>query len=395
MVARRTRGTRAPLGRLFPWKVLLLALLGIVVVGSAGVAGGGWYYSDQLRDEVLVPGNDPSEPDLKVLALEGGVVTLGVTPETSKDGYWTEDAVFGLEWEGGYGQVGAILEIDDQQVVREFSPLHGAPEVGDAARLDSFVFPGDPQQAHGIPFEEVTFTSPLGDFPAWFVDGPRDTWVIFVHGRGADRREALRILPAVTELGFPSLAITYRNDPEAPPSPDGFYRFGQTEWEDLEAAAEYAVQHGADELVLVGYSMGGAIVVNFLYESRLADRVVGAVLDAPMLDFGAAVDLGGRQQGVPGFLTAVGKRVAGSRFDIDWGELNYLKRADELAVPILLFHGDEDGTVPVETSDALASGRPDIVTYVRVAGAGHVRAWNVDPEAYQSAVGDFLMVVAP
>lgn len=51
--------------------------------------------------------------------------------------------------------------------------------------------------------------------------------------------------------------------------------------------------------------------------------------------------------------------------------------------------------MPVETSDALASARPDIVTYVRVAGASHVRAWNVDPEAYESAVGDFLMVVAP
>lgn len=395
MVVTRNTETRASIGWRFPWRVLILAFLGIVVVGSAAVAGGGWYYSNQLRDEALVPANDPPEPDLKVLSLEEGVVTLGVTPEASKDGYWTEDGVFGLEWEGGYGRVGAILEIDDRQVVREFSPLHGAPEVGDVARLDSFAFPGDPQQAHGIPFEEVTFTSALGNFPAWFVDGPRDTWVIFVHGRGADRREALRMLPIVTELGFPSLAITYRNDPEALPSSDGYYRFGQTEWEDLEAAADYAVRQGAEDLVLVGYSMGGAIVVNFLFESPLADRVVGAVLDAPMLDFGATVDLGARQQEVPGLLTAIGKRVAGSRFDIDWGELNYLKRADELAVPILLFHGDEDGSVPVETSDALASARPDIVTYVRVAGAGHVRAWNVDPAAYESAVGDFLMVVAP
>lgn len=161
MVATRTEGTRASTRRRFPWIVLIVALLGIVVIGSAAIAGGGWYYSDQLRDEALAPNSDPSEPDLKVLSLEEGVVTLGVMPEASKDGYWTEDGVFGLEWEGGYGRVGAILEIDDQQVVREFSPLHGQPEVGDLARLDSFAFPGDPQQAHGIPFEEVTFTSAL------------------------------------------------------------------------------------------------------------------------------------------------------------------------------------------------------------------------------------------
>ena len=154
MAVRRAKGARALLARLFPWRVLILVFLVTVVAGSAAVAGGGWYYSNQLRDEALVSANDPPEPDLRVLALKEGVVTLGVTPETSKDGYWTEDGVFGLEWEGGYGQAGAILEIDDQQVVREFFPLRGEPEVGDLARLDSFAFPGDPQQAHGIPFED-------------------------------------------------------------------------------------------------------------------------------------------------------------------------------------------------------------------------------------------------
>jgi hypothetical protein len=299
-----------------------------------------------------------------------------------------------LEWAGGYGQVGGILRIDDEQVVREFSVIQGAPEIGELARLDSFAFPGDPEQAHGIGFEEVTITSELGDFPAWFVEGSGKAWVLFVHGRGASRREALRMLPTVADLGFPSLVITYRNDVEAPASPDGFYRFGETEWEDLEAAAEYALEHGADELVLVGYSMGGGIVTNFLYESPLAERVVGVILEAPMLDFGAVFDREAGERGLPGFLTAVSKLIVGFRFDVDWGELNYLKRADELAVPILLFHGDDDPTVPVATSDALAEARPDIVTYVRAAGVGHVRSWNAGPAVYEASVRDFLERVA-
>ena len=372
------------------WRVALLASSAFVLLALGGVVGGGWYISDLLRAGALEPNRDPDQLDLQVVALEEGEVTLRATERASADGDWTKDGIFGLEWAGGYGRVGAILRIDDEQVVREFSVIQGAPEIGEPARLDSFAFPGDPEQAHGIPFEEVMFASELGELPAWFVDGPGDTWVIFVHGKGANRREALRMLPTVAGLGLPSLVITYRNDVEAPASPDGFYRYGQTEWRDLAAAADYAIQHGADKLVLVGYSMGGGIVTNFLFESPLAKRVIGVILEAPMLDFGAVFDRVAGERGVPGILATVSKLIVGFRFDVDWGELNYLKRADELAVPILLFHGDADPTVPVATSDALAEARPDIVTYVRGAGVGHVRSWNAGTASYEASVRDFL-----
>ncbi|MCH7523199.1 MAG: alpha/beta fold hydrolase, partial [Chloroflexi bacterium] len=332
--------------RLARWRVALLASATFALVALGGVVVGGWYISDLLRAGALEPDRKPDQLDLRVIALGEGKVTLAATDKARKDGDWTKDGIFGLEWEGGYGQVGAILRIDDEQVVREFSVIQGAPEIGELARLDSFAFPGDPEQAHGIGFEEVVIASELGELPAWFVDGPRDTWVIFVHGKGANRREALRMLPTAAGLGLPSLVITYRNDVEAPASPDGFYRYGQTEWRDLEAAVDYALQQGAKELVLVGYSMGGAIVTNFLYESPLAERVVGVILEAPMLDFGAVFDREAGERGMPGILTAVSKLIVGFRFDVDWGELNYLKRADELAVPILLFHGDDDPTAP-------------------------------------------------
>lgn len=381
--------------RLARWRVaLLLAVSGAALLALAGLVMGGWYFSDQIRGGALEPDRDPDEPDLEVVALREEQVTLHATEKANENGDWRKDGIFGLEWQRGYGQVGAIREIDDQQVVRQFFPLQGALEIGDLARLDSFAFPGDPEQAHGIPFQEVTFASELGEFPAWFVDGPRHTWVIFVHGKGASRREALRMLPTVTDLGFPSLIITYRNDVEALAGPDGFYRYGKTEWEDLEAAADYAVQQGADALILVGYSMGGAIVVNFLLQSPLAERVHGAILDAPMLDFNAILALEARERGAPGLLTEVGKALADFRWDIGWGELNYLSRADDLGTPILLFHGDADDVIPVETSDALAEARPDIVTYVRVAGAGHVRSWNAGPEAYEATVRDFLEKMA-
>ena len=140
--------------------------------------------------------------------------------------------------------------------------------------------------------------------------------------------------------------------------------------------------------------MGGGIVANFLYRSLLADRVVGVILDSPMLDFGATVDLAEQNKNLPGFLTAVAKTISRFRFNINWGALDYLTQVDEISAPVLIFQGDEDDKVPVRTSEMLAESRPDVVTYLLFDGAPHVGAWNVDPERYERAVSQFLDRVA-
>ena len=369
----------------------------LALLVALGLLGGGWYYSDQIKGGALKVDRSEAGFDLEVVAIGDGQVTLRPTTGAGEDGDWQRQGLWGLEQPGSYTQVGAIVALGDGQVLREVMSVAGAPTAGSVARIDTFAFPGDPEEAHGLPFEDVSFSSTLGEFPAWFVDGPLGTWAIFVHGRGASRREALRMLPAVSDAGLPSLTISYRNDDGVPANPDGYHWFGQTEWEDLEGAARYALSHGAEDLVLVGYSMGGAIVANFLYKSSLSHKVRAVVLDSPVLDFGATVDHGGAQRGVPvvglpipPLLTSVAKLISSMRFDIDYSELDYLDRVDKLTAPMLLFHGGADKTVPIATSDELANVRPDIVRYVRFADAGHVRSWNTDRGTYEAAVSVFL-----
>ena len=115
--------------------------------------------------------------------------------------------------------------------------------------------------------------------------------------------------------------------------------------------------------------MGGGIVASFLYQSPLADQVVGTVLDSPMLDFEATVELAADRRNLPGFLTAVAKRITGFRFDVDWGELDYLKGSEDISAPVLLFHGDADEKVPISVSTTLAERLPNLVTYLRFSGA--------------------------
>lgn len=147
--------------------------------------------------------------------------------------------------------------------------------------------------------------------------------------------------------------------------------------------------------------MGGAIVTEFLYESPLAERVRGVVLDSPMLDFGAAIDHGASQRSmpvvgtpIPDLIIWIAKNISSMRFGIDYDKLDYLSRMNELAAPILLFQGDADRTVPVESADTLAEIRPDIVRYVRNPGIDHVRNWNVLRSEYEAAVKDFLLAIA-
>jgi pimeloyl-ACP methyl ester carboxylesterase len=369
----------------------------ILAVMSAAIAvimvGGGWYVSNSIRDEVLVPKHGVRPLDLEVAHLIENQITLRVSPRTKKDD-WRKDGIWGLRWNGGYAQVGQILDIDDQQVVRMFFPLMGNLKQGHMVRLDALVFPDDPQKSFGLLTQEVVFSSPLGKFHAWFIEGLSSTWAIFVHGKRDHPPQqplhAFPILPVISRLGVPCLVITYRNDLGVPKNPDGYHWFGLTEWEDLEGAANYAFGHGAERLILVGYSMGGAIVMNFLYQSPLAKEVQCIILDSPMLDLNATIVFRGYRLAIPKFLTEIGKFIAGMRFEIDWQALDYLRRANELSAPILLFHGDADMIVPVETSNSLAKARPDIVSYHRVSGATHIRSWNMNPVKYETAARDFL-----
>ena len=155
-------------------------------------------------------------------------------------------------------------------------------------------------------------------------------------------------------------------------------------------------------MILAGFSMGAAVVTSFLLESPLAARVRGVVLDSPALDLGEVLDRGAADRElpvlgtpVPPALTQVAKGIAGLRYDLDWGGLDYLDRAGGLSAPMLVLQQAGDPTVPVAISEQLAAARPDLVTFERFAGDGHVQSWNVDRARYERAVLAFLARVAP
>ncbi len=366
--------------------VVLLALFGAVAVALAGVGLG---LAHLFRKGALDLRAGPDPLDVEVYAIGDGQITLRRTRAT-RSSDWAMPGTFGLEGEHAYHRIGEVIELRPGEVVREHMGGLGLFVPGDLARVDSFVFEGDPLEAHGLGFETVQVASPLGSMPAWFVPGTGNTWAVMVHGKGANRRETLRLLPTLVERGLPCLAITYRNDAETANSADARYGYGRHEWEDLEAAVRFALEHGAECVVLVGYSMGGAICLSFLAKSALAHAVTGLIFDSPMVDLRETVAHGATNAGLPRRVLSYSNRVTSRRYRLNWDEVDYLKGVANIRPPILLLHGDADAVVPVSTSDRLAEALPGQVTYVRIPGAGHVHGWNVDRERYTEAVRTFL-----
>lgn len=358
----------------------LVAGAATVVVALALGAASAWHYSSA----VLVPDHSPWPTETEVEALQSGRIALESTEEGRRPG------VHGLEWPGGRGVVGPIISMDEDTVTRQLREVDGylVPEMEVA--FNPTVWAGDPTQALGIPSRTVPIEGELGAMPAWLVPGRGSTWAIVVHGINASPQTGLRAVPALRRAGLPTLLITYREDLGAPASPDGFHHMGLTEWRDLGAAAHYALAHGAERLVLVGYSMGGAIATQFMQRSPLAPKVAGLVLDAPVLDWQAVLSFNATELGFPSFLSKPVEWAIGARIDADWESLDAIDHPDAFQLPILLFHGTEDDVVPISTSDDFAAELPRRVTYFRVPEAGHTEEWNVDPRLYERRLGTFL-----
>ena len=361
----------------------------IAVLAVIGVSYG-MHLSNLVRNGSLSSQHETPPFDLLARSDGDGRITLRAIDERAGAMDLHHDGVFGIVSAEGYGQVGRILEAGAGYSVREYTPLTATICVEEPARLDIYAYPDDPLTAHGISYETVSFEAELGECTAWFIPGSSRTWAVFAHGRGAHPNEALRIMPVLVEAGLPVLAFNYRNDEGAPASADGWHWLGYTEWRDLEAAMQYALDNGAEDFILYGYSMGGGMCLNLLYESPLADKVRAVVLNSPLLDFGGTLDIVGQIRGYPSVIVQFGKEVAAVRFGIDWQRMNYLLRAEELRAPILVLHGERDTLVPAELSRSLARSRPDIVRYVGFPEAEHARSWNLDPDGYNAEVRAFL-----
>ena len=216
-----------------------------------------------------------------------------------------------------------------------------------------------------------------------------------MHGRNGSVREGLRVVPQLHAHGFTTMLINYRDDLQEPGAPyeDGIGNFGVTEWSDLEAAVHTAQAQGAQRILLVGYSMGGAIIAAYLEHAPQLGPVAGTILISPAISLPAIVDWGAEQKGLPVHLLRPviwgAEQLAQLRSPIDVGAADYLDTANTWPVPALVTAGSEDDLVPPDVIEEFAADLP-VGQFELFDRAAHTGEWNLDQSRFDALVAQWL-----
>ncbi|GAB3154032.1 alpha/beta fold hydrolase [Microbacterium neimengense] len=336
--------------------------------------------------------------DTRILALDPASQTI--TLERNED---TElPGRYGLFTRGteDYVKLGSVLAENEAGVKRKL-----LTHVGQDARLSAeAAFSGwyfDRPDQLQLPFSSQLIGSAVGPCPAWLFPAEQETdlWCIQIHGRGTTRAECLRAVPLMHSLDITTLVVSYRNDGEAPRSRTGTYGLGATEWRDVDAAIGFARRNGARRILLMGWSMGGAIALQLALSSAHRDMIAGVVLDSPVIDWRVVLDYQAGLMKLPPTVT----KLAISALESDWGtaftrtgtpipfdRLDVVARADELRDPILILHSDDDGFVPSDASHDLRQARPDLVELEVFEVARHTKLWNYDEQRWSARIRDWV-----
>jgi pimeloyl-ACP methyl ester carboxylesterase len=373
----------------------------LAAAGSVAAFAGAAYFAR----EVVVPKTMRKEDLLirRVFYDDDGTlhIDLPASPQTTAPGRYSLWFAAG----SGHACIGRITGMDAE--AGTVTRIVERVDAGDLTTVGAGIWSGyvfsKPDQLN-LPYSEVQIANEYGVAPAWIFPptNPSDAstkWAIHIHGMGGSRAGALRGVPVACRLGYTSLVVSLRNDREGPASTDARYMLGQTEWLDVEEAVKFAIEEGAQEILLFGWSLGGSIALRLAHLSEYSGYISGLVLDAPVFDWTRTLTTNARAGGLPGPIASLGLLlmrsktfgwVTGLEEPLDFRSLDWLARASKLQKPVLLLHGRGDLSTPFEASELAAKLRPDLIQLVPFEVEGHSQEWNVDSEKWESAVASWI-----
>jgi uncharacterized protein len=248
---------------------------------------------------------------------------------------------------------------------------------------------------YGLPYENVSFPTSDGlTLRGWFipaaVDGPtgKKATILVGHGYPFDKANILRHARFL-HSGFHLLFFDFRFFGE---SEGAYTTAGLLETRDVEAAVAYLKQRqevDPSRIGALGFSMSAAA---FILARHPDIRAI--VADS---SYASLEDLVGRQFFfLPGPtkwpLVALTKLYARLLLGVDMETAAPALVVRDLAVPLLLIHGDRDSQIPVShTREIAANADPSLTELWIVAGADHGIAHAQEGARYEARVMQFFI----
>ncbi len=206
--------------------------------------------------------------------------------------------------------------------------------------------------AHGLVTEDLWFRTADGvDLHGWWIAHPKAAGtVLYCHGSSGSIAHRVGVFRQLAKLRVNVLAFDYRGYGRSSgvPSERGLYT-------DARAAYDHLVGprgRSAEEILLFGHSLGGAVAIDAARDRRVA----GLVVQSSFTDL--------REMA----------RALFPQLPLHWitrNEFRSVGKVAELELPKLFIHGTEDGTVPVEVGRRLYEAAAEPKELYLVERAGH------------------------
>jgi fermentation-respiration switch protein FrsA (DUF1100 family) len=227
-----------------------------------------------------------------------------------------------------------------------------------------------PQGAENVWFNSADGTRLNG----WFFEsqaGPEIATIIFFHGNGGNITNIGWLGQRFAKQGFDVLLFDYRGYGAS----DGVAADEADLYADGDAAVKFVMDHKKarpEQIVLYGHSLGTAIVADVASRGKFGAVILESGFSSASSVATAALPW------LPGFLHFLGR----NRFES-------ASKLTRVTSPILIAHGDPDGTIPTAEARLLFASANEPKKLLIVPGAGHV-VFGSAGEQYLNQVEQFI-----
>jgi len=240
-------------------------------------------------------------------------------------------------------------------------------------------------------FEAVSFLTRDGlTLRGWFVPAPRPKGaVVLCHGYAGDCSPDFIYAPLLRDAGYNILFFDFRGHGAS----DGHNTsLVYLERVDLLAALDFLKSRGIPRVALLGFSMGGAIV---LATAPASPMVAGVISDCAFAELRQVIQVAAAARGFPdllcpliGWLAVV---FASVQLRANLFSSDPIRWIGKIAPrPVLIMHAGADREVPAAQAQQLFDAADEPKELWIAPNAGHRRIEEVAPNEYRKRVLDFL-----